>query len=449
MTQQTVATPSLRYKELAAKRKLPRTLIGGTEAMRDAGKTYLPKHPAESESSYRVRKAGTTLYNAFKKTVSSQVGKVFSDPIKLGDDVPQQILNIRDNIDGAGRGLTEFSMDVFDAAMIDGISFMLVDYPVTSEAATAADEQLLGTRPYAIHITADNLISWTHDNISGVQTLTEIRIKEARVEKVEEWGETQVDSIRVIRPGSFEVHTKTNKEYVKTDEGITKTDFIPIVPVYTNRVGFFEGEPTLMPLAELNLDHWVSTSEQRKALTFARFAMLVVTGVQAKQEIVVGADKVLKLTDPQGKASYVETSGAALEAGRKDIEDIETRMESTGMSLRVENAGNVAATTAAIGSEDSNAALVSVAESLGKSLSTMLDYMAIMYGITSGGGTAEVNTDFGGKEPTGTVTELNQARSLNNLSQELYTNEMVRRGVFDEETDIQEELKRLSAIAID
>jgi len=59
-------------------------------------------------------------------------------------------------------------------------------------------------------------------------------------------------------------------------------------------------------------------------------------------------------------AKYLEHTGAGIKAGFDDLAAIEKRMEQASMTVRVENAGRVTATAAAINSEDANAGLKAI-----------------------------------------------------------------------------------------
>lgn len=451
-----VNTPTARYEALAKKRALPRTLMGGTTAMVEAGEKFLPKHPAESDQSYKVRLIGTTLYNGFSMAVSAQVGKVFSKPILVNSDVPDQIASLLPDIDGQGRELTPFMMNVFNGSMADGISYILVDFPILTSAPgarspTLADQQAVGAKPYWVHITADQLIGWRQENVNGVQVLTEVRIMERSFEPDGEWGEQEQERVRVLRPNYFGVYKKEKSgplagEFLLEVEGVTSFNFVPLVPVYANRTGFYEGEPPLSSLADLNLEHWISSSEQRKALSFSRFAMLALTGVDTKSEVVVGSDKTMKL--PMGAtASYVEPTGAGVEAGRKDLEAIEARMQSAGMQLRVERGGMVTATAAAIDTQEANAGLKAVADGLGDSIELALFYTAKMLNLPNGG-TVEISDEFAAPIAAGTTAELTSVLAVGALSLETYLTELKRRGILSDDLDVQDEIERIQGAAI-
>lgn len=453
-----IDTPSARYQELEEPRQLPRTLMGGTMAMREAGKTFTPDHPAEDDPDYNLRLNSTTLYNGLADTVKKMVGKVFQKPIIINNDVPSQIEDLLSNIDGQGRNLTSFAMDSFKESMVDGVNFIYVDFPHVQENdqgfATALDQQLQGARPSSIIINAENLIGWKSDNIGGVQQLTEVRIKETvSVENPDdEYTENQVDQIRLLQRGYFEVWRKVEKistsdEWYLFEQGNTSLDYIPIVPVYTNRVGFYEGEPPLSPLAELNLEHWISSGEQRHALTLARFAMIIVTGAPTKSDGTkniqkISPNQVIEIEEVNAKWGMVETAGNGITQGFIDVENIEKRMQHCGMTVRVQTAAGVTATAAQIDSEDADSALMAAATSLEDSLIKMLDIFADYMGLPTGG-TVKVNTAFAAKKPEGTTEDILKIYVAGDLlSKECALKELKRRNVLSEDLDIDKELQK-------
>ena len=456
-----IAKPSKRYIELEEKRDLSRTLMGGTEAMQEANKRYMPKHPAEEEENYKVRLMSTTLYGAYRNTITKMAGKVFSKPVIINSDVPPQIEETLDNIDGQGRNITSFLFDVMIKGLESGISFIFVDYTAIKppededQILTALDVKNMGARSTAILYDAEQVIDWQSQNIGGVQTLTCVRIKEYATEPdpQNEWSEKEVDQIRVLRPGSYELWRKSERagamplgaqdDWYLYDEGITALNYIPLVPYYTNREGFFEGLPPLQSLAELCKQHWNSSSEQIQALTFARFAMMVFAGISPDEKIgKVGPNQIIKLTDPQAKWGLIETAGKGIEQGRIDIEDIERRMLSAGMTARVESKAGVTATASAIDSTDADSIIMAWATSLEDVANQMLWFMADYEGL-SDGGTVEINKSFATSKPEGSAADLLAMCTAGKLSDETFLNEMQRRDVIGDSIDVLEEIERI------
>lgn len=443
-----VSTRSIVCQEAMEKRVLPRLLMEGTKAMIEAGEHFTPKYPAEDHDSYQTRLKGTTLFNALEITIMEMVGKPFSKAIQLNEDVPETIVEQFQNIDGQGRDVTAFFKDAFKDAMIDGISFIHVDFTriqpsIEGEEPTFADQIVQGARPNAILYQANQILGFKSENINGVQTLTEIRIYEEITEADGEWGEVIVEQIKVLRQGSFELwrlnkDDKTGKSWYLYDVGAISLDYVPIVPIYVNRTKYMVGEPPLKSLAELNLEHWISSSDQRKALMFERFSMLVFTGVNATTQIDAGPDRVVKLQDPESKWGRIESTGKGIEAGRLDLEAIERRMQHAHMTVQLQNEqGDVTATAASIDSEESNAGLLAAAQSLQDSIDQVIQIFSDYQNLGEGG-TSTVNKAFGRPKSKMTVPDMVSLMNAGVIDEQVIFAELQARGDLNEDLDFEE-----------
>src|SRR3954463_1094752 len=200
-----VSTPCAAYSRCSEKWWLPRALMGGTCAMRKAGEKLLPKECGEDQQDYNARLNRSTLFNAFRKTVHDMTGRVFEKEVVIEKDVPGDIKSWCENVDLSGRHINVFARDVFEDGMQTGITFILTDMPPAvkredGKPATIADEQAAKIRPYLVHIKCENLVGWQSEMRGGVETLTQIRIKECVTEKEGEWHEKEYEQIRVIMP---------------------------------------------------------------------------------------------------------------------------------------------------------------------------------------------------------------------------------------------------------
>ena len=222
------------------------------------------------------------------------------------------------------------------------------------------------------------------------------------------------------------------------EDGVTSLDYIPLFALYVNTFGFFDGAPPLRSLAEMNQEHWISLSEQKRALSFARFDMLVITGVDSTGPgLELGPNKVMVLP-PGGTASTVTQSGAGIAAGRQDLLDIEQRMRTAGLELRVDSAGQTTATAAAIDSEESNSGLRAVAKNLEDVIELALQASADFLNIPKGG-EVEVFDAFGGNEIPGTAMEVTALATSGIISKPTARSELKRRNVLSEDFDDETE----------
>ena len=173
----------------ALKPKWDRTIavLGGTDAMRKAGKSYLPQHRAEDDAEYGERLDTATLYNITELTLNALVGRPFSEPVKYTDESAESLLEFVDDVDLEGSNMDVFARFWFRDGVAKLISHVLVDMPASDilpEERTLADDDRENMRPYAVHIPPENLFYWTHENVDGRDMLTEIRWIETATETV-------------------------------------------------------------------------------------------------------------------------------------------------------------------------------------------------------------------------------------------------------------------------
>lgn len=454
----TVATPSPIYLELAAKRELTDDLLLGTPGMKRAGRKWLPEHPGEvGGGNYSLRLAGNVLTPFTAQAIDKANGKLFAKQITLTKIHPQ-IAALMEDFDLQGRDFNAFAMDAMRSSWADGVTYILADeQKPSSKIVTSADRIAANLRPYAVHIKACCLLDpVVSEMIGGKRTITRIRIKECTQVPDGKWGYREQERIRVLErwpDGSiiYQIHeeqeTANGKEWVMIEEDITAMKQIYLIALYTNRTGFMIGEPAFPATAELNLAHWRVTSELQNTVTMSCFEMIAGTGVKPEEwNGGVGPNKRLSAEDPLAKFYWLSPSGQGAKIASDYLKDIEARIESAGASLRVERAGNVTATAAAIDSEEGCAGLKAVAECNSDALELLLQYFAEMLGLdTKKAGSVAINTEFGA--PTGTqigLQELGKMRLSGDISRKAYLAEMVRRGELDKQFKVDENEEDLS-----
>lgn len=420
-------------------------LLAGTGAMRAANTKYLPKAPAESEDAYKYRLAVSTLYNGMRRTVETLAGKPFSEPIKLGADVPADIVGWCEDVDLQGRDLHAFAHAVFTAALADGISHILVEYPPTVAGATLADKKATGARPYFVHIKHDQILGWRSERIAGVETLTQLRIMETVSEPSGLWLVKKIQQVRVLEPKKWTTYRKNEKdEWVMHAEGVVTLGAVPLTTVYCDRQGYMMARPPLLDLADLNIEHWQSSSDQSNILHVARVPILFASGFD-DGALKIGVGSAVTNDDPTAKLVYVEHTGAAIEAGRISIKDLEERMSLMGAQLLMKKPGARTATEKAIDSADADCALALMVRNLEDSLEYGLQFMADWEGLGPAG-EVECVGEIGGLEDM-ELTGLLRAKELGLLSAETVFAELQRRGLISDDIEWMQEAARIKAEA--
>ena len=418
-------------------------LMGGTAAMRAASKKYLPKHPAEGEESYQHRLSVSTLYGAYRRTVETMSARPFAEPVKMGDDIPPALVEYTQNIDLEGRDLQAFAHSVFASALTFGLAHILVDYPKSEGITTKAEQVSAGVRPYWSHIDPRNVLGWRAERINGVQTLTMLRLAECVTEPDGQWLNRTVEQIRVLEPYRFSVYRKNDKaKWVLHEEGPVSIGVIPLATVYTSRTGFMTAEPPLLGMAYLNVEHWQSSSDQQNILHVARVPILFGSGF-AEGSLKIGANSGVTNEAPDAKLMYVEHSGAAIEAGRQSLLDLEARMSAMGAELLVSKPGTRTATEASIDTAESTSALAAMVNNLEDSLALALQFSARWEGLPQGG-TVELEGDFTVLD-TIDVANLVNAHDSHIISAETVFATLQRNGKVDEAIEWKDEQARIAA----
>ncbi|WNZ59917.1 DUF4055 domain-containing protein [Myxococcus sp. MxC21-1] len=466
MADSKVNAPSSAYKAMLPDWQLVLDLMGGTRAMREAGERHLPRHPRETKREYRARLNRTFLFNFFSKVVGSLAAKPFGKPVRLGDASPQELRVLTDDVDRQGHDVTAWARPVFADGLAKGFTHFLVDFPEVDpkKVQTLEDEQRAGARPYFVHIPAESLVAAYAEVVDGVEHLTHVRIHESEVRR-KGYDEVTVQRIRVLEPDKWEVFERTEDNAWKSvASGTNQLGFIPLVTWYAGeRKGLMQTRPPLLDLAHKNVEHWQSSSDQRHVLTVARFPMLAASGItlpsggegqgddgpsENRGKLTIGPSTLLTTENPQGKFYYVEHTGAAIAAGRQDLEDLKDEMAALGIELLVKRSGTPTATETSINEAKSQSELQAMAESFGDALELGFHYAAkwLKIQVPDASLKVQVHTDFGlTEQDKQDLDVLFKARAAREISREAFLGELKRRGVLAPDFDATLDAESLGA----
>ena len=448
-TEDRVDQTSLAYDEMAHDWPLLHDLIGGTDSMRAAKQEWLPREPREATISYENRLRRSFLYNAYGDTVEKLVSKPFSRPVTVEADLPEPLDLIADDVDMTGRDLTQLGRDVFRSMVVYGVSHILVDFPKTEGVETLADERARHIRPTFIHVPPTALLGWrTERQANGRDRLTQIRIKEIRVEAVGEYIEEEVEYVRVLNTETFEVWRKDpdQDDYVLHESGEHSFGDVPLVSCYASRTGYLTGQPPLLDLAQLNLAHWQSLSDQRNVLRFARVGLLFASGFSDEElegGIAIGPNQLIASSNPDSKLEYVEHKGAAIQSGQDDLDALERRMETLGLQPLVSRVGGQTATGKAIDESRVHTAIQAWIRSVENALreAYMLAGSWMRVEIPDDFG-IDITNDFGiSLRANDDIKALLDLRKTGDITRETFLREVKRRGLLSESLDILDELE--------
>lgn len=443
-------------KAMELKWHLPDTLLGGTTKMRSAKTTYLPQEPKESNAAYENRVDRSFLFNAYKDTLEHVSTKPLARSVVLQEESPPLVFDWEDDVDLEGTNLTQFTGEIFYKAIHKGLTHALTDVPAPPRRAgsTLADDRARGLRPYFVHVPPESILGWRSERFRGERVLTQLRIQETEMVPQGLYGEATVNRIRVytrVLPGSgrrrngqespgrtfwqlFEQGTDSN-QWQMIEQGPVSLGRIPLRTFYANRMDFMIGEPPFLDLADKNLEHWQSASDQRHILHVARVPILWGAGwkrddlvdPKTQKQVEIGPNRALFASEANAKLGYTEHQGNGIDAGRQDLLDIMDQMVRLGLKPFVEREGVAhTATEAAIRSGDETSQLKSWIRGLERFLEALFDD-ALEWVNQDPGAIVDVFSDFGALGAS--AEELRAARAAGDITRETYWGELVRRGI--------------------
>lgn len=428
-------------------------LLGGTLSMRAAGQKYLFKMPLENKDAYENRLNRSTLYPALSETLAQMCGRVFYSPINVSNVDKKIAEEILPDVDTEGNALDVFASQWFYAALAYGVSFVLVDYTKTGDAKTKAEEKAIGARPYLVHIKPQNVLGIKYDRINGNKVMTQFRYKEFVTEEDGEFATKVVEQINVYEIGRVRKYKPQSDgngkssfieiENIEVKANGAPLTFIPIVPFITKKTGHFAlGEPPLMELANLNIKHWQSQSDQDNLLNTARVPLLVRIGVTDDSTVKIG-NSIVDLP-ANADLRYVEHTGSAIDAGQKSLNELEAQMRVAGAKL-LEKA-DMAMTESQARDEQNKeiSALRLYANRFEDALDLALEYVGVWLGIESKDvGNVEISGNIDGNlDPNASMDSVIKLQAAGIISKQTTFEEAKRRGLISDNVNWEDEQAR-------
>ncbi len=449
----TVRTESNAYKRMKPSWVLLEALDKGVLALRATPSVWIEKHEKEREQDYIRRAKNAVLLEAYKETLDRVVSDPFGRQPKI--DLPDVISYLEADADGAGTPLVELMREhLRDLAMYGFESYLVDSTTVTTESddgePSVSDETSAGLRAIISNVSARQLIgtkrfSEADDALFSIRILGSVdRPKEGK-----SFEEETVEQILLYAVDGWRRYEKdTEGEWAVVDSGDvlvagSPPEEVPLVTTYTKRIGLLESQPPFERVAELNIAHYRSDSEQRSILSFARVPIRVITGVgpdEQDKQLVVGPGSTVKLKNPNAKFFMVEAEGSAIQSGERDLENLELKMQAVGARAFIQR---VVAETATGSRLDERASLSKVQSWIRKveqSTVKALVLAARVHGVDVPEDEIKIDiwSDFdapGGDEDLDDLIRMNEHGKLATV---ILYGELKRRGTISSSTDVKE-----------
>ena len=300
----------------------------GTNYLRDLSETYLPQEPREDEDAYQTRVDRSVLSPYTSRLIETAAGAILRKPIHIEGD--QYWLDLAQNIDGLGSNINEYARRALVSSLTYGHSAILVDYPAAATVLNLAEERALGRRPYFVHVDAPQIWGWRKEPVTN--RLLQVRIHDYDVRPLNDFGEEQVEEMRVIYPGRYDLYTLGQDVVEFTSSGGYSLTEIPLVPIYSNRRGLLISQPPLLDIANLNITHYQRQADLIHALHIAAMPTLVLEGWDdTTGSATMGVNYAIAM-QPGNKAYYVQADATSFDAQMAELQSLEGQMSTLGVT---------------------------------------------------------------------------------------------------------------------
>ena len=412
-------------------------VTNGTNYLRDMSETYLPQEPREDDDAYQTRVDRSVLSPYTSRLIETAAGAILRKPIHVEGD--PYWLDLIQNIDGLGSNINEYARRALVSSLTYGHSAILVDYPAAAGAMNLAEERAMGRRPYFVHVDAPQIWGWRKE--PGTNRLLQVRIHDYDVRPLNEFGEEQIEQMRVIYPGRYDLYTLGQEIVEFTSTGGYSLDEIPLVPIYSNRRGLLISQPPLLDIANLNITHYQRQADLIHALHIAAMPTLVLEGWDdTTGSATMGVNYAIAM-QPGNKAYYVQADATSFDAQMAELESLASQMSTLGVTkLFGQKFVAESAEAKRIDQAQSNSVLSIISQELESALNQAFEFAAQYVGLEPPEITIDRDFDYYRLigQDVAVLTQLNQAGKISDAM----LLEVLRRGeVLPDNINIEDELE--------
>ena len=428
----TVESPNTAYVNMEPHWLLIEALLQGTYGIRKGHRKYLPQEPRELDEAYDNRLMRSTLAPYYVRLERMLAGMLTRKPVRL-EDVSDVVTEQLFDVDLQGNDLNVWTYETARKCIRYGHVGVLVDAPKAGENG----------RPYWVAVTPRDILGWRSEVKDGRQQLTQLRLMEEITVPDGLYGEKQVQQVRVLTPGAFEIHQKDKKgDFVLIDEGRTSLSEIPFSVAYSNRVGVLESRPPLSDIAELNLKAYQVQSDLDNQLHISAVPMLAIYGFpQSAEEISAGPGEAMALPE-SARAEYIEPGGNSYNAQFQRLDQIAGQINELGLAAVLgQKLSAETAEAKKIDRSQGDSTMMVIAQQMQDLIDNCLSFHA-QYMQQSQAGSSFINRDFLGQrlEPQ-EIQSLLQLYTAGTITQETLLTQLSAGEVLGDEFDVEEEIE--------
>jgi len=424
------------------------------DGLGEAKKDYLQREPAEPSSAYMARLGRSTYTPIYRDSIRSYAGLLSRFNLI---DPPSSLEQNKDDVDLQGSSVQSFMTMVDECALRDGGTFVMVDMMPDSGENNFFDQMKDGRHPYFVHIKRADVINWQVSYERGVETVSQVTVRQLRSKASEGFGSEVEPVYYVLTPGKVEVYRLVKSDTSrwanqKVDEMQTSLPIVPIVWYGATTTRFAQGDLPMDGLADLSIQHFQMRSDLSELLHKCAMPVPVRKGAPIGPDgkpapLVLGPNTAVDLGSEGGADfSFAEPSGKSLERHQKEIEHVEELMDRSSLNF-LYGANVKTATEASLRASQVSASVSALVRNktsmFGRLMRLWAWYAGEQAQITDESGLA-INDALINK-PLG-ASEIAQLVNLYNndlLSKQTVLDELQRGGVLDPDLVMEDEMERI------
>ena len=333
------------YQNGKRKRKTVRLIYGGSAMMKTSRsiQEYLYQHKNETNEDYEVRKKRAILDPWAEKIITQRQSILWGkSPVR---QLPQMIEEYELDVDSKGTSANKFFYDITEKAQIDGIAFVLINYPKVdwSEIKTKRDEIEHNIRPYFEYIDPDSVLDWS---FTPEGQLAWILIQEVKAQTNRSPGEAYSNRTYYTLWTRdqwivYEEDTDSDALIIKDKESHGLNN-IPVVAFYGNKEKEMQGSSVLYKI----LDHilLLFNKESDKDHFEKLSCHPIPYAISSKKPERFDSGKGFWLSNEEGSGTsvgYMEPSGNSFQTVMESIKDIRYRILNIALSMNKKETSQV------------------------------------------------------------------------------------------------------------
>ena len=295
---------------------------------------YLPQEEQEPPESYKARLERSVFSDFYRASIHAFSGILSKFSL---DDPPPTLETFQDNIDLEGNSLVAWFMHVDTCMLRDGGIALQVEMP-SALPSNAAQETILGRRPYLVYRTRSRVLNWRTSSNNGIEELEQVTFLEYIEEEDGAFGIKLSPRYKVITRGEWyliRIDSNENNDLQPTVEDYgeyigangTKLNIVPVIWYSTEQSGFGHGELPLRQVVEHSLEHFQQRSDLREKTHKCAMPVPVIIGQvppppgQPRKKTVIGPNSVIELQEG-GSFTFAEPSATSLIEQRAQIDEV-------------------------------------------------------------------------------------------------------------------------------